>query len=97
MSKQRELLYKDGTPYPFADGAVDNGSKLNMAQQTAVDWLWDKIVLEGNTNYTDLLVVAKQMEKEQIMMAIKDSWYMAKGSNFQEPKEEKYYNEMYGE
>ena len=36
------------------------------------------------------------MEKEQIMMAVKDSWYMAKGSNFQEPQEEQYYNETYG-
>jgi len=36
-----------------------------------------------------------EMEKEQIMMAVKDSWYMAKGSNFQEPQEEQYYNEKY--
>jgi hypothetical protein len=29
------------------------------------------------------------------MMAVKDSWYMAKGSNFQEPQEEQYYQETF--
>lgn len=72
-------------------------------KQTAVEWLynhlfpkqldgfssdeWDKIDKAFNQ--------AKAMEKEQIMMAVKDSWYMAKGSNFQEPQEEQYYNETY--
>lgn len=67
---------------------------------TAVEWLADKVtdmIHESNhIELVSLLEQAKQMEKGQIMIAIKDSWYMAKGSNFQEPQEEQYYNETYG-
>ena len=69
-------------------------------KQTAVEWLQWALV---NTILTHEQVMqtiglfeqAKAMEKEQIMMAVKDSWYMAKGSNFQEPQEEQYYNETF--
>jgi hypothetical protein len=44
---------------------------------------------------SNILEQAKAMEKEQIMMAVKECWYMAKESNFQEPQEEQYYNETY--
>ena len=77
-------------------------------KQTAVEWLisnlqqskdWQRVLNEVSQMSTvqfNLLDQAKAMEKEQIMMAVKDSWYMAKGSNFQEPQEEQYYNETYG-
>ncbi len=68
-------------------------------KKTAVEWLVDKLKSQGLLiGEPDNLVAvnqAKAMEKEQIMMAVKDSWYMAKGSNFQEPQEEQYYNETY--
>ena len=67
-----------------------------MAQQTAVEWLIDQVEDFIGLIPVDIIKQAKQMEKEQIMMAIKDSWYMAKGSNFQEPQEEQYYKETYG-
>ena len=64
-------------------------------KQTAVEWLFtqlDLISLLPREKWIEarkeILEQAKEMEKEQIMMAIKDSWYMAKGSNFQEPQEE---------
>ena len=74
-----------------------------MSKQTAVEWLEEKlkenlkhIVLNGDYVLMEsIFLQAKEMEREQIMMAVKDSWYMAKGSNFQEPQEEQYYNETY--
>ena len=74
-----------------------------MSKQTAVEWLEEKlkenlkhIVLNGDYVLMEsIFLQAKAMEKEQIMMAVKDSWYMAKGSNFQEPQEEQYYNKTY--
>ena len=64
-------------------------------KQTAVQWLEERYKKNINLMPMDF-DQAKAMEKEQIMMAVKDSWYMAKGSNFQEPQEEQYYNETYG-
>lgn len=67
-------------------------------KQTAVQWLYDRLKLslpEEMQVLRGLAVVALEMEKEQIMMAVKDSWYMAKGSNFQDPQEEQYYKETY--
>ena len=76
-----------------------------MKQQTAVEWLesqlniWQAIADEDTNATLDVvrgwIDKLKAMEKEQIMMAVKDSWYMAKGSNFQDPQEEQYYNETY--
>jgi hypothetical protein len=77
----------------------------NNKQQTAVSFfLMGLIDLEiGKGIATDkvkelhyLFDKAKEMEKEQIMMAVKDSWYMAKGSNFQEPQEKQYYEQTSG-
>ena len=64
---------------------------------TAVEWLFKQLWEEPKDKmvWYAILDKAKEMEKEQIMMAVKDSWYMAKGSNFQEPQEEQYYNETY--
>jgi len=69
--------------------------------QTAVEWLVEQIRSDQNQKalsareWMQVIEQAKAMEKEQIMMAVKDSWYMAKGGNFQEPQEEQYYNETY--
>jgi hypothetical protein len=65
-------------------------------KQTAVEWLIEEIHKNMEFIPVHIQEQAKQTEKEQIMMAIKDSWYMAKGSNFQEPQAEQYYNETYG-
>lgn len=65
-------------------------------KQTAVDWLVEQVFGKHTYVWKDVINHAKQMEKEQIMMAVKDSWYMAKGSNFQEPQAQQYYNETYG-
>ena len=66
-------------------------------KMTAVEWLFKQLWEEPKDKmvWYAILDKAKEMEKEQIMMAVKDSWYMAKGSNFQEPQEEQYYNETY--
>lgn len=37
-----------------------------MAQQTAVEWYYQQTVIEGKTNYYELLEHAKIMEKEQL-------------------------------
>ena len=72
-------------------------------KQTAVEWLIEHLtaighleIPQGSNIVTAIISEAKEMEKEQIMMAVKESWYMAKGSNFQEPQEKQYYNETYG-
>ncbi len=81
-----------------------------MKKQTAVQWLikelinYDKL-LDGKrknddatvfkANPTKIFEQAKAMEKEQIMMAVQDAWFMAKGSNYQEPQAEEYYNETF--
>lgn len=74
-------------------------------KQTAVEWLVEQIINKHpiitqylpNYNFDkELIEQAKEMEKQQIMMAVTDSWYMAKGSDFQELQAEQYYNEEYG-
>ena len=77
----------------------NNITKKNMeTKQTSVEWLFKQLWEEPKDKlvWYAILDKAKEMEKEQIMMAVKDSWYMAKHSNFQEPQEEQYYNETYG-
>ena len=57
---------KDGTPYPFALGPIDNGYKLKiMAQQTAVEWLYERFLFAGYAAPSEWKEKAKQMEKEQ--------------------------------
>ena len=68
-------------------------------KQTAVEWLVKQI--ENHIHHTiripsEYVEKAKEMEKQQIMMAVTDSWYMAKGSDFQELQAEQYYIEEYG-
>ena len=73
--------------------------KQQTTMTSAVEWFQEQIIkiVNGKCELSEIQIFqqAKQMEKEQIMMAVKDSWYMAKGSNFQEPQEEQYYNETY--
>jgi len=71
-------------------------------KQTAVDWLWDKIM--NSQQYSDkwyeYLEQAKQMEKEQIMDAWDKGDYcidLPDGSWKQKYESgEQYYNETYG-
>ena len=65
--------------------------------QTSIEWLWEQIPFEFTSKRSafELFEQVKEMHKQEIMMAVKDSWYMAKGSNFQEPQEEQYYQETF--
>jgi hypothetical protein len=69
-----------------------------VTKQTAVEWLLE--VLNDQQllkNYPiEIIDKAKEMEKEQIMDAVNDSWNMAKHSNFADAQAEQYYNETYG-
>lgn len=74
---------------------------MNDNKQTAVEYLINQLERIGfSTNniveFENEIQIAKEMEKQQIMMAVTDSWYMAKGSDFQELQAEQYYNEEYG-
>jgi len=62
-----------------------------MAQQTAIDWLWD-ISQEREIDAFDFLK-AKAMEKEQIMRANIDGYEEAQ--RYGETSAEDYYNETY--
>lgn len=79
-----------------------------MAQQTAVEWLIDTIGYKNESNriiisihpdcdITDLILRAKQMEKEQIMKAVDRGF--DEGCKFPEDmtlrNSEQYYNETY--
>ena len=66
-----------------------------MKQQTAVEWLFEKITEQGTNPYWDMrFIQAKQMEKEQITDAyIMGSYDMAA----KEFNPEKYYKEIYHE
>jgi hypothetical protein len=71
--------------------------------QTSIEWFIEhllgngllRLTKEDHSLYSELRDKAKEMHKQEIMMAVKDSWYMAKGSNFQEPQEEQYYQETF--
>lgn len=70
---------------------------------TAVDWYYEQTVIQGKTNYAELLEQAKQIEKEQILNAC---IYTASGHSHVGLSDttveaeielaEKYYNETYG-
>lgn len=71
-------------------------SKMETVQ-TAVEWYYEQTVIEGKTNYYELLEQAKAMEKEQIMSA----WLNGDADSMYDPKQleeqaEQYYNETYG-
>ena len=64
-----------------------------MAQQTAVEWLYERFLFAGYAAPSEWKEQAKQMEKEQIMKAVYDSM----GTNFDPNmgRAELYYNETY--
>ena len=76
---------------------------MSNNKQTAVEWLWEQIDnsipfqnIQTSQIFNGLLEQAKEMEKKQIIQALKDSWNLAKHSNFDNPHAEDYYNETYG-
>ena len=76
-----------------------------MKKQTAVEQLINEMKSLLNKPYVnpknalnDCINLAHnklQMEKEQIIDAVNDSWNMAKHSNFADAQAEEYYNETY--
>lgn len=73
-----------------------------MAQQTAVDWLFEQIPAEWSSSRSafDAYQQAKQIEKEQIVNARESGkWEITKcinDPNYTFPTSEQYYNETYG-
>ena len=64
-----------------------------MAQQTAVEWLFQKMTEQGTNPYWDMrFIQAKQMEKEQIVEAYNDG---AEERHNEPVNGEQYYNETY--
>jgi hypothetical protein len=66
-----------------------------MKKQTAVEWYYEQTVVQGKTNYAELLAQAKAMEKEQIIEAYKSGeenaeYYISKCA-------EQYYKETHNE
>ena len=45
--------------------ALDQPEEPSTELISAVDWFYNQAVVEGKTNYSELLEQAKQMEKEQ--------------------------------
>jgi hypothetical protein len=72
-----------------------------MAQQTAVEWLWNKIDnlipyqdINKAQQFNGLLAQAKEMEKEQILNAfVSGSWLPA----CRTINSEQYYNQTYSD
>jgi len=68
-----------------------------MSKQTAVEWFNDEIIIHLNFDQRlylkDILKQAKEMEKEQIMMAYNDG-RVNQGLK-QNKNSEQYYNETY--
>jgi hypothetical protein len=69
--------------------------KQKMKKQTAVEWLINQVEDFIGLIPVDIIEQAKAMEKEQIVNALNDGWYMAKHSNFVNSDAEQYYNETY--
>ena len=61
-----------------------------MAQQTAVEWLYERFLFAGYAAPSEWKEQAKQMEKEQIINA-----WMATDNELQRLAAEQYYNETY--
>jgi len=69
-----------------------------MKKQTAVEWFQEQIIkiVNGTCELSEIQIFeqAKEMEKEQIMDAVNDSWNIAKHSNFADAQAEQYYNHI---
>jgi hypothetical protein len=71
----------------------------NNKQQTAVEWL-EQEMLKPNLSMKEILEKAKEMEKEQIVKAAQDNFYvgqdLANGCDIEWDSAEDYYNQTYG-
>jgi hypothetical protein len=69
-----------------------------MKKQTAVEWYYEQTIVEGKTNYAELLEQAKEMEKEQTIHSYKhgqNNGFMYSDGNGLKIEAEQYYNETY--
>lgn len=68
-----------------------------MAQQTAVEWYYQQTVIEGKTNYSELLEQAMLMQEQHIRMAWIDGHALGKNGlvvvDYSNSKE--YYDKYY--
>ena len=64
-----------------------------MAQQTAVEWLYERFLFAGYAAPSEWKEQAKEMEKEQIMKAAKVILFASTGPG--DTAAEEYYNETY--
>jgi len=65
---------------------------------TAVDWLWDEIVVKGSTQYVSLLDKARAMNEQQFVDAFKAGNKHTQGwlsKTTLDDAAKKYYNEKY--
>ena len=63
-----------------------------MAQKTAVEWLFERFLFAGYAAPSQWKEKAKEMEKEQIMMAFNDGKV---NTVLKKRNSEEYYNETY--
>lgn len=62
-------------------------------KESAIEWLLSMLDYnEKMLGIKEIIEHAKKMEKEQVIDAVKDSWNMAKHSNFDNHQAEQYYN-----
>lgn len=64
-----------------------------MAQQTAVEWLFEKMAQTPMTNWYEVRIKALYMEKEQMHKCA--SFWRGKENEIEKPIFEQYYNETY--
>jgi hypothetical protein len=67
-------------------------------KQTAVEWYYEQTIVQGKTNYAELLEQALTMEKEQTIHSYKhgqNNGFMYSDGNGLKIEAEQYYNETY--
>ena len=70
-----------------------------MAQQTAVEWLYERFLFAGYAAPSEWKEKAKQMEKEQIIKAHTRAYLIGEDNisiEIANERSEQYYNETYG-
>ncbi len=69
-----------------------------MNKQTALQWFLDKLPHSIETQFSEQIQEALQMEREHIVDAYVECWMNDGGNPFHKVKEnaEQYYNETYG-
>ena len=91
-SKNSIEFFSEGDAQIFFN-ALDQQEEPSTELISAVDWYYNQTVVEGKTNYSELLEQAKQMEKKQLLNAY-DNVFLDDNGNFLNG--EQYYNETYG-